>query len=528
MKKIVDFFNQDASVIQKNIVSYILSLPYKTKAFLLIFCGILLYIPYANTYNTWHDDQASMLLMNYPWKEMFRLISIEDGHPPLFHTIYRLFQLGGDYHNVLALRIATLFVFFLTAMLGIFPVRRLLGDKASLIYIILVFVLPSSIYLGINIRMYPLALYAMTGAFAYSMLVIKNESRSDWFYFALFSIIGLYTHYLCAILLFCIWSVVFFVFLSEKQYKNILKLLLLGLIVALIFSPWMYAFITQYGYMKNLWFPTKVLRDESLWGTVFGFRLLKNRLVYFGVISLGFLCWYIILSFMQQVEIQKTDKKLVKYAIITFWGMYIIAYLISVFLRPMIFERLLIVPMGILYITLSYIFSRTPKYNKIFLLLCIPVFLITYSHYYGIANDTSTKEFVTEFRKKTTPKDSLIIYDGSFTQLFSDFYFSEYPKIFAPKRINILLFEDEVINELKNENKLDNFSHIYYFSIHTEKENVYLENILLAYKNKGADFSVITHYFDAKYEIFEISKDDAKAILNLSKPYFQIILHKKD
>ena len=123
------------------------------------------------------------------------------------------------------LRFATLFTFFLTALLGVFPLRRLLGPAAALLWICFVFVLPSAFYLAINIRMYPLAVFTITGEFIYAMLFAYQQKKSDLAWFFLFTLMALYTHYYCVILTAVIWLIVLVDLLQMKEKAKILKLL---------------------------------------------------------------------------------------------------------------------------------------------------------------------------------------------------------------------------------------------------------------------------------------------------------------
>ena len=341
MKSFVSFWQRGMNDIRELIINPLLGLSYYKKCFLLIVLGIGLFVPFMDPYNTTGDERATILLFSYPWKDMFRLIAIEDGHPPLYHAIYRLFQLGGDIHNVFPLRVATLCIFALTALLGVFPLRRLLGETAALFFIICVFFLPSSLWLSVNVRMYPLVVYVVSGTFIYSQLILFGNKKTDWLFFVVFTLAGLYTHYFGCIILAVVWSLIFVQFLLQKQYKKIACLAGAGLVVCLLYLPWLFVFFQQYNYMTKTWFPSDLDRDEAIFATVLVLRALGNPVLEFIFCFFGCFCWILIWEYLLA---QKKDQNTIvtKNATIVFWGLFVSAFLISVFIRPTLITRYLI------------------------------------------------------------------------------------------------------------------------------------------------------------------------------------------
>ena len=513
------FFQNGFDEINEVFIKPFFNLSFGRKATFLILAGLIMYVPYMNIYNASHDEQYTMLLFRYPWQEMFRLISIEDGHPPLYHIIYRLFQLGSDYHQILPLRVATLTIFLLTSLLGVFPLRRLVGDGAALMFVFCVFCLPSSFYLAVNMRMYPLALYVISGAFIYAELIFVENRKRNWLYFAAFTIAGLYTHYFCAITLFLIWSVLFVRLLIARDRSKIFTLILTGFAVSLAFLPWLVVFYQQYTNMKGTWFPKESHYMSAIYGCFFDFRSFENSILLCLTRFFGFFCWILILECLCE-QVSKRKKNILWDSVIVFWGLYFVTLLISVFLRPTLYSRLMVVPMGCFYVAFSVAFVHFKKYRKIIVYMFIPLFLLYYSAYYQIANDKTVVTFKTKFEEKVE-KDALVIYNDTWTHLFMMFYLPQYQAYYAPLKPYILLFQDEIVKEREIVKDLDEYSKIYYFTrslvedgegksyFYSSDDQLYLSNI----------------YSNETVTVFEISKEEARNLIKKSENNFQRSLH---
>ncbi len=406
LKKITNFFTSGTLALQ----SEFKKLSFFHQILIIISLGTLLNILLISPNNASHDEQATMLFFAYPWKEMIKLVSIEDGHPPFSHIFYRLWQLGGDHHNIIPLRFATIFILLLTSLLGVFPVRRLFGNTISLWFTTFVFVLPSSFYLSSNIRMYPLATFLVLGAFIHSISIAHKPAKLDWFFLIIYSIISLYTHYYCGIILAIIWGGLLIDLLRQKKYQQIKLLFLYGIITSLLYIPGILIFLEQYNNMKTTWFPKQIHTETAIAGAFFNFKNI-NTICSYLFLFFGFLCWSLIGQFLTESR-SNLNKLTTKRAVIVFWGLFISATLISIFIRPTIFARLIIIPFGILYIALAITITYYKKLQKLFLTFLIPTFLVCLTEYYTAAQDTGYTDFQQQV-KKSLPKDSLILYNNT-------------------------------------------------------------------------------------------------------------------
>lgn len=459
------FFKTGFADINEVFIQPFIELSFYKKCFVLIVCGLLLYVPYINLINASHDEQYTMLMNRFSIPEMIRIIANEDGHPP-FSYLYAKFWcvlFGGDAYNILPMRIATLFSFFMLALLGVFPVRRLLGDKVALIFIASVFLLPSAYFFAMNMRMYPLAVFLIMGTFIYAMLMVYKPKKFDWLWFGVFSLLSLYTHYYAAILTVVIWGIVFIDLIRLKKYKTLKKFFLGGVVISLMYLPWLFAFIQQYQNMKENWFPTM----NHLFGAVKGaFMIYHSPVDVFDMFAefFGILCWLLVFEFLIDKDKKNITHVVVKRAVWVFWSIYIISVLSSIFFRPNLVAKYMSIPVGLLYLSVAITFVHFKKYRTMLLLFLFPVFLVGYSEFYLKANDENyekTKHYI----QTNMSKDTLVLYDDSRGHLVMMFYGKDAKLYSTLYKKYLVLYKDEVLKEEDNIKDLSKYKDIYHLSV---------------------------------------------------------------
>lgn len=453
-------YNKIIIHILQNIAIFFNSFSFYKRCMFIICCGIVAFTPFLFGQYTWHDPQYSMILFEYSWLDMIKTIAAEDGHPPLSYIIFRMFQFGYDTHTVWTLRLCELFFIVLTTLLGMFPVRRLLGDKIALYYVILSLILPPAFILSTNLRMYPLAVYFVTAAFIYSFCIIYKYKQHDWLKFSLVSILGLYTHYYCAFILLFIWLFLFINLCISKQIANLKKFFIFGFIVSLSFLPWILIFINQYTVMKEAWYPSIKSVEEAYKGLFF----INGGIVY-NLKTVVFTCasfsWFLIIQTALEHTPYNIYNKICITCILITWILFLLLWLISVFLRPVSVELYFIIFVGLVYISLAISLSLHKKLSILYMICCIFIYINIYPYAYKDVFDTSNDAAINYINNKI-PNNSLFLYDNTHRHLFLRFYANKYKIYYAPSFRELVLLQNEVINEKQNIKNLKDYEAIYY------------------------------------------------------------------
>lgn len=510
-----DFFKGGFEEINEVIVKPFLRLSFYQKCFLIILAGLALYLPYLNAFNATHDEQYTMLMCRFDVVKMIKTIAVEDGHPPLSYLYAKLWiaLFGGDIHNILALRFATLFTFFLTALLGVFPLKRLLGEKVALLFVCLIFVLPSSFYLAMNMRMYPLAVFLMGGEFIYAMLFVYKPQKGDVFKFALFSMLALYTHYYCVILSAVVWMVVFIDLLRLKKYRDLIAFFVCGFCVAVLFAPWLFAFYIQYQNMKDTWYPQMSHAFNAIDGAVFSYRYIVEAYYKF-LCFFGVFCWLLVFEFLFDAKKEKTEHIVVKRATIVFWSIYLIALALSLFMRPNLHAIYLTIPLVMFYMGIAVSLVHFEKFRTIFLSFFALIFVMGYSENYLKVQDKA-QERMKNYLTYEMPKNSLVLYNHTWGHLMMMFNAPDKDIYYVPMEKYLVLFQDEVQGEEKHLENLQKYDKIYYLLSLWD---------LMEFSNCDAQFT--SKYDDVSCCFREISKESALEQIKRKKMLREISYHK--
>lgn len=429
------------------------------KALFMLIWSIGLHLPIALGNFILHDEQYTILLTQQPFFQMMSTIIREDGHPPLSYIFFRMFSFGDLETTMRLMRVAGMIAFLGGSfLLGCFPVRRLVGDKVALWFVFFILFMPVSFYFTTNIRMYPLACLFLTGAFIYAQNIVWNYRKSDWLYLTIFSVLGLYTHYYCALTLALIWSILLWDICRQKQYQQIKNIFIYGALTAICFLPWMYVFVLQYFEMKSTWFPNLLNAQWSIGGFFDAYMHYPDLLdLIFGIITIFAV---IKMCFYNNSEIK--TKVMVRRVVTVYFGLYALAWGISVLVRPMLVAHYLSVVKGIFIIALACAVVHFHRIRKVVSGLMLLMILSSYIFYYGYTH-LRIQNQMQHIIRTHVPENSLMLYEETVPHLFLRTYFPNMPMYYAPLSPEVVLLQDEVQQESEWLQHLEDFGHKVYY-----------------------------------------------------------------
>ena len=176
---------------------------------------------------------------------MFDLIKL-DYSPPLYSFVLKLYsEVCGT--GLLSLRICTTLLLSMLFFFAMFPLRRLMGEKCALLAAFLFLTSAYNYYFGVAIRPTVLAYVLTTGMFIYAMLSFFGDKRSDMVKFTVISLMCMYTHNVSLIAAFCIYGASVILALIFKKKDVLKKFLISGVIVSILYIPWLIVLLGQAG-----------------------------------------------------------------------------------------------------------------------------------------------------------------------------------------------------------------------------------------------------------------------------------------
>ncbi len=328
--------------------------------------------------NIWFDEAYSVGMVERSFSEIWN-IGGHDVHPILYYWMLKIVSILASAWGItsltgkiIAYRIFSVIPIIILGTLGYTHIRKDFGKKAGIIFSFLTFFLPECAIYANEIRMYSWSILTVTvlGIYAYRLRLPENSTRKNWLIFFLASISSIYLHYygLMAAGLINIFLLIYLI--KNKRKKDILTIIIFGVIQLLAYIPWLMYFIGQLSNVsKGFWigftFPDTLM--DLLAAQITG--NLDRKLGFVLAIAL-----YIYL--LIKIKKYKGDKLPVKLSFAIYISVILAALLMTIVLHTSIlYFRYLYVITGFYIFIISYILSKEQN-NKIVLLICIIITIL--------------------------------------------------------------------------------------------------------------------------------------------------------
>ncbi len=184
----------------------------------------------------WFDEAISFLTAKLPLPQILNN-SIQDPHPPFYYLLlHGWFKLAssGDVNGrflSLLLNIATTPLLYLLANL-------LLQNKKQALFTAFLFsISPFHILYSHELRMYTLLIFLSTIVILTYLKARQTGQNRYWFLFGATAVLTMYTHLFTAFVLLAIGT---HTLANWRDKNNLYKTIAVGLIILVLFSPWLY------------------------------------------------------------------------------------------------------------------------------------------------------------------------------------------------------------------------------------------------------------------------------------------------
>lgn len=206
--------------------------------------GLLVWGLLCVTPNLWYDEAYSAALISNSWEKVLKITS-NDVHPPLYYFMLKaVYEIFG--HSIQPLKVFSLLFLEAYMLLGVFPVRRILGTKIAAWFCFFSLCMPCMTVQSTNVRMYTLALYMvmLVGILAYE--VYQKAGVKRWIYLGIASIVGIYVHTYTMISIMFIYLILLGAILFNRKKEKLLPFFLTGIITAVSYIPWLTVLFAQF------------------------------------------------------------------------------------------------------------------------------------------------------------------------------------------------------------------------------------------------------------------------------------------
>ncbi len=208
--------------------------------------ALVIWGAFSITNNLWYDEAYSASMVSLPWIRLIYITAVDD-HSPFYYILLKLFyHLCGGGTHFWGLKLMSVFFMLGYILLGKYYVKKLFGEKVSVYFMLFSILSPIMSVQAGNVRMYAVAIFFMTltGLTAYDIYL--GATRRKWIVFCAASICTVYCHTFALIQTFLFYLLFLAVLLYTRQKEKIKPFFLCGIVVSVVFSPWLLVTCRQF------------------------------------------------------------------------------------------------------------------------------------------------------------------------------------------------------------------------------------------------------------------------------------------
>ena len=374
--------------------------------FLIVILGFLLRLSHINFIPLWNDELYTVYHIFDTTLNLKRTV-LDPGNPPIFFMISNLWLYKFNFSTA-AIRFLPLILGLIQIISIYYILNKILNKKIALIS---AFISSINIFIILEsneIRSYILSMSLILWQAYFFYKLYKNFTYKNWLLYLLFSILLVNTHYYT--FLYAISGTILGLFLFKN---NKIKFLLANIIAFLTFIPYFQTTMLFNSFEKNF---NTWLEKPSL-------DVIYNHIIfYFGnmiffIITVIFSIW----AYKKHLKSTK-EGKIFLYNIYSISFVFILAYVISILIKPILFERYFCIFLPYLIINTAILLNINYKIS--FLPLIIFLFSINipkYENFNLFSNiDTFSKYSSADYKNQTKETYFIIPDSKSYLKKYPD------------------------------------------------------------------------------------------------------------
>jgi uncharacterized membrane protein len=348
----------------------------------------------------WLDELHTMneASPSIPFSQLFQYLASSDQHPPLFFfcerfvfSIFGRSEITGRFFPALA-GVASVWAMYL---LG----KEILNKNLGLIAAAFTCVNYFNLYYSREARGYILLFWMAALSFVFLIRLIKNLRSRDMWYYSLFALATMYTHYYGIFLVCSQFCVAFIFWLSSENKPLYLKRFALsGLVIALGYIPWI-PFVLKMSRIKTFWIGSisqQFVFDyfNAYFGNSDFLKPLLALLLIFYIVN-------VFRSNRQKPGEQGSDPLVLSFVLfsVSLVVTYTLPYIRSMLVVPMLFDRYTIVVLPIFLMAVAYGVELIA--DKLVKAVVFWIFMGWSFLYIGLTNRLYSNVHKTQFREMT-------------------------------------------------------------------------------------------------------------------------------
>ncbi len=383
-----------------------------------IFSIVFFVIGIGNDY-LWTNEGFTYAMTNNLIENIVELCHY-DYTPPLYYLMIKIYSIVFG-NSIIALRVFSMIGTLLLICLSLGPVKRIFGKFGSLIYMLLILILPAFSLSSQSAQMSSWVCFFVTGSTLYGYLAIKDNKVLDWIIFGFLCLASCYIHYY-ALIAIAFLNIFLFIYLLIKDRKKIIQFSIVFIILFILFSPWIPVLLYQIGQIIKRYWIAKPNLLNIMHALTYQFGDKSGNSINLA----GFVLFGILLYYALRLAVFEKSKQtiLLLLSIFTYIFTFLFMYYFSKFIKPILHPAYMHSIIGLLVIFAAYTLSRL---NEIKTSVIVLTFLIIVTLPANIsirtvrANDPIRQTFV--YLSLMMKDDDIILHTDELTASTLTYYF---------------------------------------------------------------------------------------------------------
>ncbi len=318
------------------------------------------------------DEYFTLGLIKFPLMQGIAITSA-DVHPPFYYILLKL--------GVKVFSIFNLDIIFISKIISFLPYAILLlvfGTKIKREYgwfttglvTFALFSMTEFLFFYSIIRMYSWAILFFLLSFIYLKDIINESDFKSWLLFSIFTVLGAYTHYFCAISSIIMYVLLLITYLinNDKNFdkmSEIKKWFLWAIVMILAYVPWIFALLNQLNRVHgNFWIP-QINMEYLLQCFSYYMTISTNNLIM--ALALIFLV-LIFIAFFYCYKKDKIKDKYILIGLLIFVLTIVLGVILSFTFKPILRVRYLIPAAAVFWLAVSILLGKMDN-NKFMVIL---------------------------------------------------------------------------------------------------------------------------------------------------------------
>ena len=459
-----------------------------------------------NNINLWLDEIYSVLMAKDNFHDMWILLSTEDSKPPLYYLYLKfVLMLFPKIYEIWGAHFSSCILLIVAQVFAATRVKKDFGESVALWLILILMLMPASLWLAFEVRTYMLSGLLMMMALVYGISLIYKQVWEDFIKFGIVSLLALYSHYYCALWLCFLYAFILLSMLKNKNDRHHLRYFLLTAVtVGILFAPWLYVPLNTGQQISGKWY----LHDGFV---KFSWQFFTNPLnpeifqsVYFiaTTFASSVFSFMLILGVCTQFS-TKESGKLFKLGFYSFALTYLLLIILSYVVRPVVSARYLKIFSPVLYLCVAVVLTQFPKLRIPFLIAGVIGFVFTYADVRSVTFDNGYQIAVHNIRQFISKDKILLTYDNS--NLFCEYYLPEYKCILITDGKGEILRKPQVLKNMPLYHHLPDENINFSLSIYSHPNNPNQCIPYLSNYRYGQNVTLCQHNFDEAKQAYQNS-----------------------